>query len=106
MRVIGLNRRFRSPPVHPEVLYNKAVREALFKAHEEHRDGAIDSCTIPVNLKNGRALKKTKWASIKARTSVHLKGSEAEVLAAFKRLTEYQVQSFVFFHEEDGPFIR
>ena len=93
MRVIGLQRRFRSPQIHAEVLAQKRVRDALLKAYAEHGQGAIDGGSIRENMLQHGRVKRSKWRSIKARTLVLL-GDVAEK-AAFKRLTEYQLQSFV-----------
>lgn len=107
MRVIGLQRRFRSPPLHTKVLSKKRVRDALMKAHAEHQEGTIDAGSIARNLCRTRTtlIKRSKWASIKARALVLL-GDDVAAQAAFKTLTEYELQSFVFAHEENGPFMR
>lgn len=108
-RVIGVQRRFRSPPRHAKVLDRQRVRDALMKANAEHQEGTIDAGSISSNLRRALArrtlVKRSKWASIKARALVLLVDDVA-AQAAFKKLTEYELQAFVFTHEENGPFIR
>ena len=106
MRQLGINRRFRQPPVFADILRVRDVQEAVFQAHAAYEKS--ESINESGYYSNATSSSGSKWKQIKRVTLEALaeSGQRKRTLHRFERLSEFDLQCLVFAQDVNGPYFR